>query len=64
MGIRMESNKDKILNTSFFIPLVLILLFSQISFAQVSFETYIENYYDDNIYNNSYKVEDFINSFF
>ncbi len=63
MGIRMENNRYKINPASLLILLFLIPLFSEDSMAQISFETYMENYYDDNIYNNSYKIEDFINSF-
>ena len=62
MGIRMENNRFN-KNHACLLMLFLIALFSADSAAQISFETYMENYYDDNIYNNSYKVEDFINSF-
>jgi hypothetical protein len=50
-------------NPAYLLMLFLIALFSADSAAQISFETFLENYYDDNIYNNSYKVEDFVNSF-
>ncbi len=57
----MGNNKYNII-PSFLISLFFISLSSQATFPQISLETYTENYYDDNIYNNSYKVEDFINS--
>ncbi|MEJ2617196.1 MAG: hypothetical protein P8Z35_19755 [Ignavibacteriaceae bacterium] len=58
----MESNRHKFKLHHLILPL-LIFVASQNSNAQISFEAYTENYYDDNIYNNSYKVEDFVNSF-
>lgn len=59
----MGNNKANILLTYLLVQLLFTAPLSQKVFAQVSFETNTENYYDDNIYNNSYKVDDFVNSF-
>ncbi len=53
----------KMLTKYFAIIAGVFLFLPQIAFSQFSFETDFENYYDDNIYNNSLKVEDFVNSF-
>ena len=58
----MENNSPKINLHLLLLPLLMFVI-SPNSTAQISFEAYSENYYDDNIYNNSYKVEDFVNSF-
>jgi hypothetical protein len=58
----MENNRFKIQTWNLIVTLSM-LIFSRISIAQISFEANTENYYDDNIYNNSYKVDDFVNSF-
>jgi hypothetical protein len=62
-GTRMETNRHGILITYVLIHLFSFVLFSQKIYPQISFETFMENYYDDNIYNNSYKIDDFVNSF-
>jgi hypothetical protein len=59
----MENKVDIILAKYFFLHLIFITVFSAKVFAQFSFETNMQNYYDDNIYNTSYKVDDFVNSF-
>lgn len=58
----MENNSSKIKLILLILPLLMFVI-SPNSTAQISLEAYTENYYDDNIYNNSYKVEDFVNSF-
>ena len=52
------------MNLKYFVFIVAVfLLLPQKALPQFLFETTFENYYDDNIYNNSLKVEDFVNSF-
>ena len=49
----------------YYTPLLIIFIsiFSGNIYPQLSLSTKIDNYYDDNIYNNSYKMSDYINSF-
>ncbi len=52
----------KIILNTFTAAVILALFFSYEAMPQFSIDLSSNNYYDDNIYNNYYKVEDFINS--
>ncbi len=43
--------------------IILSFLFIESVYPQFSLSTKFENYYDDNIYNNAFKISDYINSF-
>ena len=43
--------------------ILLSILSTESVYSQFSLSTKFENYYDDNIYNNAYKISDYINSF-